>query len=282
MLTQGPILSIVIPCYNQGIYLKDTLDSLAAADRDRVETIIINDGSTDAYTNDYLRELSGQGYHVIFQENQGLGAARNRGIREARGKYILPLDSDNKILPEYISKGLAVMEQQADIAVVYGNAEYFGEKQGILKPGPFNLQKLMLGNFIDACAVIRKSVVEEVGYYDNMKIMGLEDWDLWLRIALKGHKFYYVDEVLFNYRVHQSSMLRTLNRDIRRQNEIEDYFTQKYRDQLSFTVVKDYFIGKLKRRPFHFFYRLALQKYFPAYYERKIREGRMYKGWLYE
>jgi glycosyltransferase involved in cell wall biosynthesis len=282
MQLDGPIVSIVIPCYNQGTYLKETLDSLAAVDKDQVETIIVNDGSTDKYTNDYLRELSSQGYRVVFQENKGLGGARNRGIKEARGKYILPLDADNTIFPGYISKGVAIMEAREDVAVVYGNAEYFGEKQGILAPGPFNLQKLMLGNFIDACAVIRKAVIEEVCYYDNMKIMGFEDWDLWLRIALKGHKFHYIDETLFNYRVHQHSMMRTLNRDIRLQNEIEDYLAQKYRDQLSFTVVKDYFIGKIKRRPFHFFYRLVLQKYFPTYYERSIREGRMYKGWLYE
>lgn len=280
--TGNAILSIVIPCYNQGAYLKDALDSLALLDKSQVEVIIVNDGSSDDYTNSYLEELSRQGYHVIFQDNQGLGAARNSGIKAASGKYVLPLDADNKIFPDYVTGSVSVLENDEEVAVVYGNAEYFGDKKGVLKPGPFNLQQLMLGNYIDACAVIRKAVIDEVGYYENMKIMGYEDWDLWLRIALKGYKFHYIDKILFSYRVHRSSMMRTLNRDIRRQNEIEDYFAEKYRDQLSFTFVKDYFIGKIKRRPFHFLYRLVLQKYFPAYCARLIREGKMYKGWLYE
>ncbi|HEY8916042.1 MAG TPA: glycosyltransferase family 2 protein, partial [Chitinophaga sp.] len=89
----NPIVSIIIPCYNQGHFLQDALKSLAACDADLYELIIVNDGSTDAATNTYLRELSNQGYHVIFQENQGLGAARNTGIRAAKGRYLLPLDA---------------------------------------------------------------------------------------------------------------------------------------------------------------------------------------------
>jgi glycosyltransferase involved in cell wall biosynthesis len=281
-LLAKPVLSVVIPCYNQGMYLKDALDSLEPLDRSLIEIIIVNDGSTDVYTNEYIQRLAGQGYNVILQPNQGLGAARNNGIKASAGKYILPLDADNKIYPAYITKGIVVMENDEEIAVVYGNPEFFGAKSGVHPPGPFNLQQIMLGNYIDACAIVRKSVVEKVGFYENMKIMGYEDWDLWLRIALKGYKFHYINETLFFYRVHPQSMMKTLNRDIRRQNEIEDYLAEKYKDQLSFPILKNYFIGRIKRHPFLFFYRLVLQKYFPAYYERLIREGKIYKGWLYE
>jgi glycosyltransferase involved in cell wall biosynthesis len=276
-----PILSIVIPCYNQGMYLKDALDGLKAFDKGRIEVIIVNDGSADEFTNRYLRELANGGWHVIFQDNQGLGAARNRGIRAASGKYVLPLDADNKIFPDYVFKGVAAMESDQRVAVVYGNAELFGEKTGMLKPGPFNLQKLMLGNFIDACAVVRKSAIEKVGYYENMKIMGYEDWDLWLRIAFGGYTFHYIDETLFSYRVHRRSMMNSLNRNIRKQNQIEEYFEEKYRDLLSFPIVQNYFIGRIKRHPFTFLYRLILQKLFPGVYSRRIKEGRMYNGWLY-
>lgn len=278
----GPPISIVIPCYNQGKFLKDALDSLAKCDKSLFEIIIVNDGSNDEFTNEYLASLKEQGLHVIFQKNLGLGEARNTGIRNSKGLYILPLDADNKISPEYITESLAVFQTDPEIAVVYGNANYFGDKTGVLKPGPFNLQRLMLGNYIDACAVIRKTVFDKVGLYDNMKIMGYEDWDLWLRIAFANYKFFYVDKVLFDYRVTKNSMMRTLNEDIQRQNEIEKYFEDKYYDKLSFKFAHDHFVYKMKKHPFRFFYRLFLQKYFPSYYNKLKKENKMYQGYLYD
>src|SRR5262245_16412104 len=106
-----PLISIIIPCFNQGHFLKDALLSLEKCDKNLFEIIIINDGSTDESTNRYLRELSDQGLHVIFQNNTGLGQARNNGIMEAKGKYILPLDSDNKIRPEYLIKAIEILEK---------------------------------------------------------------------------------------------------------------------------------------------------------------------------
>lgn len=277
-----PLISVVIPCYNQGKYLKDALQSLSICDPSLFETIIVNDGSTDDFTNDYTKELSENGHQVIFQDNQGLGAARNNGIMQSRGDFILPLDADNKVRPEYLEIGIEVLQTRPEVSVVYGNANYFGGKSGLLRPGNFNLQKLMLGNFIDACAVIRKSTIEYVGYYDNMKIMGYEDWDLWLRIAFKDFNFHYVDQTLFDYRVSDNSMMKDLNLNIARQNEIEAYFKLKYADKLDFDYIKNYFIGKVKRRPLHSMYRLVLEKYFPSTFEKQIRNNKIYRGWLYD
>lgn len=276
------LLSIVIPCYNQGHFLKETLASLEACDNSLFEIIIVNDGSTDEFTNQYLRELSQGGYQVIFQENTGLGQARNNGIARATGQYILPLDSDNKIRPAYISLGIEILETRPDISVVYGNAAYFGAQSGILRPGPFNLQRLMLGNYIDACALIRKSAMAAVGYYENMPIMGFEDWDLWLRMSFAGAKFHYIDEIMFDYRVSPNSMIRSLNANIQKQNELEDYITSKYADKLSFDAVRAHFVYRFKKRPFRFLYRLFLERFFPNYYHRLIKENKLYKGGLYD
>ena len=277
-----PPLSVIIPCYNQGNFLKDALHSLASCNPELFETIIVNDGSTDVNTIEYLHSLKEKGWQVIFQKNSGLGHARNTGILHAKGAFILPLDADNKVYPDYMLKGLERLQADEEVAVVYAKARYFGDKSGVLAPGPFNLQRLMLGNYIHACAIIRKSVIEKIGFYDNMEIMGYEDWDLWLRIAFSGYKFSYIDEVLFEYRVTKSSMMRTLNADIQRQNEIEQYFMNKYPDKLSFETVQNYFVFKMKKNPFRFFYKLILQKYFPAYYTRLINENKIYRGFLYD
>lgn len=259
----------------------EALNSLKEIDEAKAEIIIVNDGSTDPFTNDLLKNLKQQGLNVIFQENKGLGAARNTGISHAKGKYILPLDADNKIKQRYIDVGIEILDKEENVAVVYGNAEYIGDKQGILKPGSFNLQRMMLGNYIDACAIIRKSVLEELGYYDNMKVMGLEDWDLWLRIAFKGYKLKYIDEVLFYYRVTGGSMLIGLNRNFGKLNESEAYFIEKYSDKLDFGFAEDVILFRVKKNPFRFFYRYILRKYFPGKYERLIRENKITRGYIY-
>lgn len=271
-------VSIIIPCFNQGQFLIDAITGLKSCDNNLFEIIIVNDGSTDKVTNEYIDKLANEGYKVIIQENKGLGAARNTGIQNSTGKYILPLDADNKIKNNYILKGIEILDANEDTAVVYGNAAYFGDKSGVLKPGKFNLQRLMLGNYIDACAVIRRSALEAVGLYDNMQIMGYEDWDLWLRLAFKGYGFYYIDEVLFDYRFSAQSMMRTLNADIARQNAIEDYFSKKYEDKLSFQFAQDKFIYKIKQKPVSFLYQLVLKKYFPSYYDKLIQENKIYKN----
>lgn len=210
-----PIISIVIPCYNHGIFINEAIQSVEQfPDKSVYEIIIINDGSTDAYTNKVLSNLSKKGYNVIFQENQGLGKSRNNGIKISKGEYILPLDADNKINPEYILKSIEILESNTKIGVVYGDAEYFGEKTGSWKVGHFDNKKILNGNFIDACAVFRKSVwVECKGYRENMPYQGWEDWSFWLSVLALNYRFYYIEEVMFYYRVLNNSMITHIAND---------------------------------------------------------------------
>ena len=272
---------LITPARNEEQFIEKTIQSMIQQTVLPIKWIIVNDGSTDKKTNTILKELNDKGVNVVFQENKGLGEARNTGIRLSKTDYVLPLDADNKVLPGYMAKAIEVMEKHSDIAIVYGNANFFGEKAGILRPGPFNLQQLMICNYIDACAVIRKSAIEEIGMYDNMKIMGYEDWDLWLRFAFGGYKFYYLDETLFEYRVRENSMLKSLNQNIQRQNEIEDYFTKKYADKLDFEFVINRLIYQFKKRPLRFIHYLVVKKFFPNYFQRLIKENKIYKNFIY-
>ncbi len=257
-----PVLSIIIPCYNHGRYIKEALESIALCTATSLyEVIIIDDASTDAYTIEILNDLEQDGYTIIRQPNQGLGAARNNGITMARGKYILPLDSDNRIRPDYIYESIKVLDSNSQVAVVYGNAEYFGEQEGVWTIGPFNLQRLMLGNYIDACAVFRKSVWEAVGGYDTkMPVMGAEDWDLWLRIARGAYGFHYIDKVLFDYRVVTGSMSRT--NDAENSAIISTYVEEKYKDYLGKRYIEQALVKKLKENK-KLFFKLVLRTLFP-------------------
>lgn len=189
--------------------LLETLASIERVRNDSVaEVIIVNDGSTDPTTCGIFQDLDAEKYTVVHQRNEGLGRARNAGIEIAKGEFILPLDSDNLIRKAYLDRGVSFLLEHPDVGVVYGDAEYFGEKTGRWTVAEFDWRSLVKMNYIDACALYRKSVWQSVdGYDEKMPIMGWEDWDFWMRAAMRGWKFVHIDEVAFDYRVRTGSML---------------------------------------------------------------------------
>lgn len=258
-----PKISVIIPCYNHGHFIREALESVEqCSDRSLCEIIIVNDGSTDSYTNELMQQLQKEGYHVINQKNQGLGVTRNNGIRAAAGEYILPLDSDNKIRPEYIYKSIEILDNQPGIAMVYGDAQFFGDKDKRRLVGDFNLQQLMLENNIDACAVYRKSVWEAVGGYDEkMPAMGFEDWDFWLNLSFNNYKFHYVNEILFDYRILGNSMLRSI--DVQRRKAVFKYMNEKYKNYINLNHVNEELL-KAGNRNKKIVFKLFLALYFPG------------------
>jgi len=219
-----PLISVVIPCYNQGQYIDEAIKSVEEYKGQDYEIIIINDGSTDDFTNKRLKELRDDGYNVIFQDNQGLGKTRNNGIRIAKGKYILPLDADNMIKPEYISRAIDIFNADPGISIVYSDRHVFGDLNILNKVGEFDLSTIYKGSYIDACAVYRKDVWNEIGGYDeNMPTQGLEDWDFWLSAAEKGFRFFYIPEPLFYYRVLENSMCRLITKNPELKNSVFEY-----------------------------------------------------------
>ncbi|MBS1917214.1 MAG: glycosyltransferase family 2 protein [Bacteroidetes bacterium] len=259
--------------------MKDALDSLSACDQTLFETIIVNDGSTDEYTNNYTQQLQQEGYNVIFQENKGLAEARNTGIRLAKGEYILPLDADNKVLPEYMTISIDVLRKNPEIAVVYGDANYFGERKGIWKMGEFNLQRLMLYNYIDACAMVRKKIFIELGFYDaNMVKQGMEDWDLWLRVGFAGYRFHYINKPVFEYRVVGDSMIKNFATDYKNPNSVENYIHAKYPEKMGHEWIIKLYVSRFKKNPFLFIAKLMIRTYFPSYYNSLLKKNKIRNG----
>ena len=212
-LTNPIKLSVVIPCYNHGEFILEAITSVESCQEKVYQILIVNDGSTDLLTQKVLTALTEKGYQVINQENQGLALARNRGIEVAKGRYILPLDADNKIRPNYITSAIKILDRQPEVGVVYGNFEFFGGVTGIKEVPEFDINVIVRGNYIDACAVFRKTVWQDVGGYDDKipEKFGYEDWDFWLGAAEKGWHFYHVDQVLFDYRLRDRSMVSRCN-----------------------------------------------------------------------
>jgi glycosyltransferase involved in cell wall biosynthesis len=204
-----PLISIITPSYNDGAFLNDAFESICLNKfNDIFEYIIVNDGNTDEFTLQKIAELETKGAIIVHQSNKGLAGARNAGINISNGKYILPLDSDNKIEPEVFIEAAGIMENNDKIDMVYTDASFFGEKAGIWEVGHFNGLKLLFDNYIDACALIRKSSFLDVGMYDtNIPIIGHDDWELLVNFFLQNKGIYYLPKIGFHYRVRKNSML---------------------------------------------------------------------------
>jgi glycosyltransferase involved in cell wall biosynthesis len=215
-LTPQVDVSIVVPCYNHGRFLVEAVASAHACREPRCEVIVVNDGSDDPGTLAVFEDLRRGGVTVIDQVKVGpltAAAARNTGIAASRGRYILPLDADNRVRPRYPAVATAVLDRDPEVAIVYGDSELFGEQHGIRRPGPFDLERLLRGNYIDTCAVFRREVWEGCGgYHSGSGVEVWEDWDFWLSAAERGYRFHYVPEVLFDYRVRSDSVSRPRGR----------------------------------------------------------------------
>ncbi len=272
-----PKVSIVIPCYNHGRYLKEALSNLNN-ESGLYEIIIVNDGSDEAKTLQVLDDLKAKHFNIVFQENKGLSEARNTGIFHSKGDYILFLDADNSIEVDFINKAAEIFDADSEIAVVYSDAEYVGNKIGRWNVGEFNLQRLMITNYIDACAMVRKTVFDELGGYDSNMIGGWEDWELWLRIAFAGKKFYYLPEVGFKYRTYPGSMSGVLGKSFEIRNRLKTYLHEKYKGKMGQEYITDFVITRFKKSPLKFVTKLVMISWFNKVYKNLLKENKIIKG----
>jgi glycosyltransferase involved in cell wall biosynthesis len=244
-------ISIIIPCHNDGIFLTEAINSVLACAYRNLELIIIDDGSTDKFTLDVLAQYKALGFKVISHSNHGLAYSRNQGIKESQGKYILPLDADNKIRKDYLDKAINFLDAGiCDIA--YAKPYFFGEdiKERRFVTHEFDGDKLFVTNYIDACAVYRKTVWEVVGGYDeNMPSQGNEDWEFWLSCYIKGFRFQFLDEELYEYRITGNSMLSkvSMEKTIAVRNYLMSKHIDFYREQfLALNTFKLFFLNDQK------------------------------------
>jgi len=208
-----PKVSVVIPCFNQGSYLQEAVDSVLAQTFQDFEILVVDDGSTDMETVKILEDYGWPKARVIRTENQGLSAARNTGIREAQGVYILPLDADDKIGKGYLEDAVRVLDRHPEIGIVYCEASYFGVRGGRWELPEYSLDKILNHNLIFCSALFRKVDWEAVGGYNVNMVYGWEDWDFWLSLIHRGLKVYRIPKIHFYYRLREVSMVHTMDEE---------------------------------------------------------------------
>lgn len=208
-----------------------------------VEVIIVNDGSSDI-SKEVAEELTEKykNVYLLNQKNSGVAIARNSGIEFSNGKYILPLDGDDLISPNYISEAIKILEDRPEVKVVYCEAVKFdksGQKPWKLKD--FNLNLLARDNMIFVSGIFRKADCMAVGgFSDDMK-MGREDWEFWIKMLKDGGKVVKLPFVGFYYRLHASSKRKKTGTSQKKKERIAylnakhmDFFEQELNGPLRF------------------------------------------------
>jgi predicted O-linked N-acetylglucosamine transferase (SPINDLY family)/glycosyltransferase involved in cell wall biosynthesis len=213
-LPEPPLVSVVIPCYNQAQYLSEAVESVAAQTYRQWEILIVNDGSPDSTTavaQALIQQNPSFRIRLIEKQNGGLSDARNAGVRFAKGSYILPLDADDKIAPTFLAQAVALLEEHPGIAIAYTDWVYFGAHTTKRAALDYDFERLAKKENLFTCtSLYRKAAWEAVGGYNTNMTRGVEDWDFWISCGEKGYVGKRIPESLFFYRAKEGSMIHTL------------------------------------------------------------------------
>ncbi|RJG50723.1 glycosyltransferase [Sphingobium terrigena] len=207
-------VSIIVPLFNYAHHVVETLDSVLAQSTDDISLIVVDDCSTDnsvdtvhGWMQHQRRSRKGM-LLVRNRANAKLSITRNTGIALSRSDYCFMLDADNILYPRCIEKHVEALTARPDADAAYSLLEVFEGQADVIGAGVFTKDGLKHGNFIDAMALFRRSMLLAMDGYENIRY-GWEDYDLWLRMVNEDRIALHLPEILARYRQHNSSMLRT-------------------------------------------------------------------------
>lgn len=208
---KNPLVSIVVPYYNGGELLLETLSSAISQTYTKIEVILIDDGSDDLKSIKIFNEVTHDLLKKFRTKNQGLPLARNVAISMASGDLILPLDADDLISNEYVEKAVVEFENNENLGVVYSHAKFFGEFDHYWDLPNYDPIDFLSSNCIFCSGFFKKSDWKKVGGYKSDMIYGLEDYDFWLSLIGLGREIKKLEDIHFFYRKHGQSMISSLD-----------------------------------------------------------------------
>jgi hypothetical protein len=271
-LDKMPLLSIIIPCYNDAAFIEQAVASALQQTYKNTEIIIVDDGS-NAETKAILKTLAPQ-LQLITQENKGQSAARNCGVKAASGAYILVLDSDDYVEHQFCEMAVKLINTE-NVALVTCNALIHSELKDdcIFQPKGGELSDFLFANqALGNCALFRKEDWLQIGGYDETMRQGWEDWEFYIRLMQLGGRCEVIPEVLFHYRKRENT---TTDKANNQKYELykyiftkhKDLYTNHYEKLVEFLLIKidqeeqekvknrnriDFLVGKKILAPFRF------------------------------
>jgi len=206
--------TVCITLHDYGSVVVDALESVFEQTERSLGVAVLDDCSNDDGADRverWLRANAGRFVGVQLAQhrrNQGLAAARNGAIALAGSEYVMVLDADNQLYPRCVERLLQSLDGSG-FGFAYPIIEQFEERVGLMGCASWSLELLKRDNYVDAMALIRRSLWQRAGGYSKMKVGGWEDYDFWCKCVEAGAEGLFVPEILARYRMHARSMLRT-------------------------------------------------------------------------
>jgi glycosyltransferase involved in cell wall biosynthesis len=207
-MSPPPKITVVVPCHDLGQYLEEAVESVRAQTLQDLEIIVVDDGSTDPLTREVLQRLAG--VEVLLTNHRGPSAARNAGIRAARGEYICSVDADDRLEPDWLERAAAVLDADPDVTFVSHWIRTFGDEEWEQTPQRCDLLTLLDRNTLGCAALVRRQALLDADLFDE-EMHRFEDWDLWLRLVERGHRGVIIPRVLYHYRRRPGSLSRAFD-----------------------------------------------------------------------
>jgi glycosyltransferase involved in cell wall biosynthesis len=238
-------VTVIIPCYNDGQYIMEALESIYNQTLLPEKIIIVDDGS-DATTKKILNAINHPLVQVIYQENKGVSAARNHAIAMAQTDYIVNLDADDYYEPTFLEKAVAVFHQDHEVVAVSSYCRIFRAQNTIeiIEPQGGRLKNFILVNQSRASAMFTKEAWLTVGGFDEKMQAGYEDWEFWIAILKLGGTVHVIQEVLSHYRIKKVS--RDQNALKKHDFELRNHIFLKHKEVYHEHL--DFYIGELLRQ----------------------------------
>jgi O-antigen biosynthesis protein len=217
----NPLISVIIPCYNQGRFIDEAVNSVLNQTFQDFEIIIVNDGSDDEYTSEKLTNYIKSKTRVIHTDNKGLSAARNSGFNEARGEFVQYLDADDTILPSKFEEQLEIFNHDPSVDICFSDYRIYDiDKKTFLNhsscdfPGDDRIWDFLFTwergwNIPIHCALFKRKVWDDNMPF-NEKLKAKEDWLMWCELAVRNKNFRFLDKQYAIYRYHSSNMTKNI------------------------------------------------------------------------
>ena len=221
------LLSVVIPFYNLGRYLPETMGSIHNSTYSPLEVIIVDDGSTDPDSRAVLDRITDQQndrLRLILADNQGVACARNLGAEHAKGEFLAFIDADDTVEPEFFARAIGVLQQYRNVSFVYSWLRYFGAATGCWVTFGTEFPFFLGHNMVNMQAVVRRDHFLQYGRQRPNVV--LEDYDGWLGMAAAGCLGVSLPDMLTNYRIRAESRHQSQNYDQWLQSY--DFITHNY------------------------------------------------------
>lgn len=244
------LISVIIPCYNQAIYLPEALQSILNQTYTNWECLIINDGSPDQ-TEAVAKEwtLKDSRFKYFNKSNGGLSSARNFGITKGKGKYILTLDADDKFENSFLKNAVNIIDNDTSLGLVScWLYKFTGNTTGeITKTFGYSIEDFLFLNAANIGSILfRKECWEQVDGYDEKMKKGYEDWEFYIRVCQAGWKLKVIEEPLFWYRQHPYSMRKKAL--LKYDKEIKFYIYKKHEKlyKKHYSKMINYFLNEIE------------------------------------